>query len=280
MLKAKSLIKSRLADLYSTGEIESFTRLILQRVLGLTGVQLLLIKDEQIPVAKLVEIEQIVTRLAQYEPIQYIFNETEFYGLLFYVNPSVLIPRPETEELVEWILKSAGKRTSLLDIGTGSGCIAVSCAKKGNFHKIGAYDISGEALQIAQKNAMQNQVSIDFSRIDILNWRSYTYKHKWDIIVSNPPYVTYEERKMMESNVLDYEPHLALFVDDDDPLLFYREISLFARENMSRGGNLFFEINEAFGLQTRDLLSELGFIHCELRQDINGKCRMVRATLP
>jgi release factor glutamine methyltransferase len=192
------------------------------------------------------------------------------------VNESVLIPRPETEELVDWIRNEndLNKNLQILDIGTGSGCIAISLKHEFPFATVDAFDISNEALETARKNAAQNGLEVNFSEVDILN--APAFDKKWDIIVSNPPYVLENEKLQMHSNVLEYEPHLALFVPDNDPLLFYREIALFAKKQLNANGKLYFEINRAYGQATVDMLSELGFQHIELRKDISGNDRMVR----
>ena len=219
--------------------------------------------------------------LKQEQPIQYIIGETEFYGLLFKVNRHVLIPRPETEELVEWIVENsetAGKNEfKILDIGTGSGCIAISLAKNLPNAKVYALDVSKEALQVAKRNAELNDVDVELLNDDILNPDESIFKDlKFDIIVSNPPYVRDKEKALMKINVLNNEPHLALFVKDENPLQFYDAITVFSVENLKKEGMLFFEINEYLGDDMIDLLSKNSFSEIELKQDIFKKDRMIK----
>ena len=224
------------------------------------------------------QIGEIVNRLLTHEPIQYILGEAYFYGLKFSVSPDVLIPRAETEELVDWIIseeKDPYKR--LLDIGTGSGCIPISIDKNSATEQIEGWDISEEALKLARYNAERNSSKVQFSRHDIFDTTSVSESPKWDVIVSNPPYVLMEESALMEKNVTDFEPHLALFVPDNDPLIFYRAIAQFAAVHLQPHGSLYFEINEKMGEQTAGLLREHGFKDILTRKDLEGKDRMLRA---
>jgi len=218
--------------------------------------------------------------LKQQKPIQYIIGETEFYGLPFKVNESVLIPRPETEELVEWVLKHADSNESIniLDIGTGSGCIAISLAKNLPNAKVYALDVSAKALKTAKKNADLNEVNVEFIEVDILKNGDGVLGAdvKFDIIVSNPPYVREQEKDMMKPNVLENEPHLALFVKDENPLLFYEAITKYASKNLARVGQLFFEINEYLGSDMITLLQDNNFRNIESKQDIFKKDRMIK----
>ena len=217
-------------------------------------------------------------QLQNHRPLQYVLGQTEFCGLTFRVNENVLIPRPETEELVRWITDDWKDRSPrILDIGTGSGAIAVSLAKNGADARVSAVDISLGALEVARENARLNDVTVDFSLIDIL---IDTPPGKFDIIVSNPPYVRDSERTQMRANVLEHEPGTALFVPDSDPLRFYRRIAELGREILTAGGALYFEINEAFGLQTTDLLTESGYTDIEIRRDIFSKDRMAKGVRP
>ena len=277
MQPTKSFIRKRLKDLYPAEEIESFIKLILENCLNVSRTNLVMMHDVQISAAKLIEIEQIVNRLAEYEPIQYILGKTSFLGSDFKVSPDVLIPRPETEELVEWMLKEHTTGQRILDIGTGSGCIPVSLALAGHFSEVEAFDISEGALAVAAQNAELNQVNIRYSKVDILRWDEYCFDREWDIVVSNPPYVTYAEKDLMFKNVVEYEPHLALFVENNDPLLFYREIALFANKYLVPGGLLFFEINEQYGAEIGRLLEKLHYSSVIIRKDLSGKDRMIKA---
>jgi len=222
-------------------------------------------------------IDSFILKLRNFVPIQYILGETEFYGLPFNVNESVLIPRPETEELVDWIQSENDRNANLemLDIGTGSGCIAISLKHEFKHATVEAFDISEKALETAKTNAELNKLEVTFSKVDILSHPEF--ETKWDVIVSNPPYVTELEKADMQPNVLNNEPHLALFVPDNDPLLFYRHIALFARKHLKPQGKLYFEINREFGQATMNLLTELGYTEVKLRKDISVNDRMVRA---
>ena len=230
--------------------------------------------------------KEAIKRLNNHEPIQYIIGKTEFYSLLFKVNEAVLIPRPETEELVDWIISKFRIQNSelkILDIGTGSGCIAISLAKNLPNAKVFALDVSKEALNVAKANAWQNDVEVEFIEADILNWKqeagnmNLDFKDlNLDIIVSNPPYVRASEKEQMKPNVLAHEPDLALFVKDEDSLLFYRNITQFASQFLNTKGQLFFEINEYLGNDMFKLLNDKGFIDIELKQDIFAKDRMIK----
>jgi release factor glutamine methyltransferase len=278
MQVAKKLIFESLSSLYCKQEIESISKLIFEKVLGLSRLQVYLNQHETISPANLAQITEIVNRLIQFEPIQYILGETEFYGLPLKVNTSVLIPRPETEELVDWIIHDCSTTNPfILDIGTGSGCIPIALLK--NLHGASAdgWDISKDALRVAKKNAEMNQVSIDFIYTDILNSVYPVQRQKYDIIVSNPPYVMSSERHSMLKNVIEYEPHIALFVPDTDPLIFFRTIADIAILQLKPGGKLYFEINEQLGNKTTNLLFLKGFKKIAVRKDINGRERMIKA---
>jgi len=278
MQVAKKLIHDKLSPLYSKQEIESISKLIFEKVSGFSRLQTYLNQNDTISPANLAQITEIVNRLIQFEPIQYILGDTEFYGLTLKVNPSVLIPRPETEELVDWIIHDNPPiNPAILDIGTGSGCIPIALSKNLPGAEVEGWDISSEALMVARENAKINQVNIGFIYTDILNLNSTDKQQKYDIIVSNPPYVMASEQLSMPKNVIEHEPHVALFVPDTDPLIFYRTIADFAINQLKPGGKLYFEINEQFGNETTNLLSTKGFKNIIVRNDINGKVRMVRA---
>ena len=279
MQNPKYFIKSELKDLYSPDEISSLTRLILEKEFAVPFADILACKFNHLSDAEMQKLTEIVGKLKNSEPIQYILGETDFFGLAFYVNGSVLIPRPETEELVQWVLESAeNKPMKILDIGTGSGCIAVTLAKKLPSAEVHAWDISEDALEVARKNAERNGVKVIFVKRDML--LEPVSDEKFDIIVSNPPYVTEVEKTEMQENVLNFEPHLALFVPDDNALVFYEKIADFALTNLNKGGQLFFEINRAKGADIARLLEEKGFKNIELRKDISGNERMVMAEPP
>lgn len=281
MTETVAYIQDTLKDYYPPSEIKAFTRLIMERVCDLLPHQFLLCKDKELSEKEKTQIYNIVERLTKQEPIQYIFGLTDFYGFEFEVNPSVLIPRPETEELVELIVRDnpQEKEIDILDIGTGSGCIAVTLKKLMNHAMVYGLDISEEALKTARRNASRNHSQITLLQKDILNPRKAadSIKPDFDIIVSNPPYVMEKEKAAMEANVLDYEPSLALFVPDDDPLLYYRCIAVFAEQKLKKRGYLYFEINSQLGEETVELLHTLEFRNIELIQDLSGKDRFVKA---
>ena len=272
-------IRSELQGLYPDTEIKSFSNLIIEKVSGFSRTEIIVNKNTLFSVEQRHVIENFIEKLKEYVPIQYILGETEFFGLPFHVNESVLIPRPETEELVDWIRNENDRNANpgILDIGTGSGCIAISLKHEFTNATVDAFDISEKALETAQSNATLNKLEVNFSKVDILN--TPEMEQKWDIIVSNPPYVTELEKSEISPNVLDYEPHLALFVPDNDPLLFYRCIAIFAQQHLKPRGKLYFEINRQFGKATVDLLTAMGFGNVELRKDISGNDRMVRAEI-
>ncbi len=269
-------IKKELTGLYPETEIKAFTRVILEHVCGLDYTAQILMREDRIDSRYNEMITKIVTRLKKYEPIQYIFEETEFFGLKLHVNHSVLIPRPETEELLHWIIETKISDASrLIDIGTGSGCIALSLKKQFPEATVTAVDISIDAIEIARRNASKNNLEVSFLHADILKWEKYNWKN-YDLIVSNPPYVRESEKAAMFSNVLKFEPGGALFVPDSDPLLFYRKIASFAQQYLNTNGWLFFEINEKLGRETEQILEKTGFRAIEIKNDLFGKERMLR----
>ena len=270
--------KEELLGYYPETEITSFFHLLCEHILNLKRVNIPLSLFQVVTGKKYHKFQIAIERLKIYEPIQYVIGETEFYGLNFKVNNFVLIPRPETEELVDWIIQEnkTSNEINILDIGTGSGCIAVSLAKKLDKAKVFALDISSEALSVTKKNAINNKVNIEFIEHDILNSEIEIKDSKFDIIVSNPPYVRELEKNLIEDNVLKYEPHLALFVEDNNALLFYKAITKFSNKYLSKNGQLYFEINEYLGESTKALLENENFKQVELRKDINQKDRMLK----
>ncbi len=263
--------------IYASEEVDSFFYMLIESYYKVTRLQLAM--DSEFAIENKNDILNALDLLKNQKPIQYILGETEFYGLPFKVNEQTLIPRPETEELVEWVLKYSAKikQISILDIGTGSGCIAVSLAKYLPNSKVYALDVSNEALNIAKQNAELNNVNVQFVNADILNSETWDFKDlKFDVIVSNPPYIREQEKKFMKPNVLDYEPHLALFVKDKNPLRFYEAITRFAVDNLEENGMLFFEINEYLGNQMIQLLNDNNFNNIRLKQDMFKKDRMIK----
>jgi release factor glutamine methyltransferase len=280
MTETIAYIKHSLEGLYPPGEIRVFTQRIMANVCGLQHHQILMSKGKDLSVTEKAAVRSMVERLKEGEPIQYITGEAPFYGLSFRVNPSVLIPRPETEELVERIVKDcAGRAPLILDIGTGSGCIAVSLAHSLPDSQVTALDISAEALSVARENARLKGVEVAFVETDILSRRQarQAVAGAFDLIVSNPPYVRMSEQTAMEKNVLNYEPPLALFVADADPLLFYRAIARFAEMKLRPWGELYLEINAQLGKETVELLREEGFGAVELIRDLQGRDRIIKA---
>ncbi|MDR2690720.1 MAG: peptide chain release factor N(5)-glutamine methyltransferase [Dysgonamonadaceae bacterium] len=275
-----SYVKAQLRDYYTESEIKSLYFLIMESVCRLDTQSVLLGKDAQIfPEEKLI-IERIIEDLKKYRPVQYILGETEFYGLKFKVNGQVLIPRPETEELVERILNDftvCRSPFTVLDIGTGSGCIAVALAKFLPGAEVYASDISEKALEVARANALNNQTDVRFVRHDIFDGWPENLPEQLDVIVSNPPYVTPEEKKDMSKNVLDCEPHQALFVPQEKPLLFYERIADLAQVHLRANGRLYFETSAVYGKDTAEMLGSKGFGAVRLFRDISGKERILVA---
>jgi release factor glutamine methyltransferase len=269
-------IQKELDGLYPETEVKAFTRLILEHVCGLDYTAQVLMRESELNSSCKGLILEIVNRLKQFEPIQYILGETEFFGLKLKVNPAVLIPRPETEELLRWISETnVQPDSSVIDIGTGSGCMALGLKKLFPGANVSAIDYSEETLDTARGNATLNNLNINFFQADILKWENYRWK-KFNLIVSNPPYVRESEKAAMFSNVLKYEPEKALSVSDSDPLIFYRRIAEFAQNYLKKNGCLFFEINENLGKETQHLLENAGFFTVEIKKDLFGKERMIR----
>tara|TARA_B100000678_G_scaffold115582_1_gene96731 strand:- start:20617 stop:21498 length:882 start_codon:yes stop_codon:yes gene_type:complete len=280
----------KLLPLFPETEVESFFYLLTEAYLEKKRIQLALEPELEINEEQLEQFQKALGRLLQQEPIQYILGNTEFFGYPFQVNQHTLIPRPETEELVAWIIedvknknqenshhKPLNSKITILDIGTGSGCIPISLAKELPYAKISSIDVSKEALQMAQRNAELNEVEVNFIQQDILTTESLP--EKYDVIVSNPPYVRILEKEMMHQNVLDFEPDLALFVENENPLIFYRKIAQLAKEALTENGTLYFEINEYLPEEMKSLLKGFGYKEIELKKDIFGKNRMCSASL-
>lgn len=272
-------IKQSLSEYYSERECSFLAKWILTDVFRLSVTDLYTGKDMNFSGKERAVLEDILLRLKQFEPIQYIIGKTFFCGLPIEVGRDVLIPRPETEELVDWVISDLGDKVNLriLDIGTGSGCLSIVLAKRARRSKIFSWDISEKALTIAKRNMEQNHVDISFSRVDVLS--NDIPDIQVDIIVSNPPYILEREGKDMERNVLDWEPEQALFVPDDNPLLFYRRIAELGHKLLGKGGKVYCEINQALGWQTSNLFATMGYHSVELRRDLSGNDRMIKAEL-
>lgn len=262
---------------YPKEEVQSFFNLLTEAFLKMSRLEVALDPEKELSEAEVSKLKDALQRLQKHEPIQYIIGETEFFGLPFKVNPAVLIPRPETEELVQWIMDDASKKgkrdLNILDIGTGTGCIAISLARNLPDARVSAVDISEGALATAQENAKLNGVEITFLQKDILNTESL--EKKFDVIVSNPPYVRNLEKQDMQRNVLEFEPEKALYVRDEDPLIFYRKISELAKDALHPEGALYFEINQYLGAETEAILKKKNF-QTQLKKDIFGVDRMLK----
>tara|TARA_B100000795_G_scaffold5483_1_gene3983 strand:+ start:5450 stop:6358 length:909 start_codon:yes stop_codon:yes gene_type:complete len=295
----RAQFSTNLSPIYPKTEIDSFFFILVDEYLDLQRIDVTLNPDFKITEDKVSLLNRALNRLKNEEPIQYIIGNTEFYGFPFLVDENTLIPRPETEELVEWILLEAAKLQSsntskslhILDIGTGSGCIPISLAKKLPTATVSAIDISVNALKIAKNNAALNKVKIEFIEADILQTEhlnifansstlcNTSSKKQFNIMVSNPPYVRELEKTEIQNNVLQNEPHLALFVSNENPLIFYDKIADLAKQHLTKYGVLFFEINQYLGKETSKMLSEKGFKNIELRKDISGNERMIKASI-
>ncbi|MDB5271808.1 MAG: hemK [Chitinophagaceae bacterium] len=264
---------------YDERERGAIAFLLLEYILGIEKTDIIANKEIAVSHLKREQLEEAIDRINQSEPVQYITGKTQFHDLTFKVNPSVLIPRPETEELVDIIIKENKGRKGLriMDMGTGSGCIAVSLAYHLPEAEVLAVDISKSALYVAAENAAINHAKVTFVNDDILNLAE-TNSTKLDVIVSNPPYVRYSEKKEMQKNVLEYEPKLALFVDDNEALIYYEKIALFSARHLEAGGLLYLEINEMLGKETADLVASFGFNHIEIKNDLFGKPRFIRCS--
>ncbi|SHM21357.1 peptide chain release factor N(5)-glutamine methyltransferase [Flavobacterium saccharophilum] len=271
-----------LSPFYDAYEAESFFYLILEDRHQLRQIDLALNHELNFSESDFVVWNSLLGQLKKEVPIQYLLGKTSFYGLDFEVNENVLIPRPETEELVEWIINENSiadktKKLRILDIGTGSGCIAISLAKNLPNAEVFGIDVSKKAIETAKRNAINNNVDVTFVFLDILEADVLTCN--FDIIVSNPPYVRNLEKEEIKKNVLDYEPHLALFVDDNDALIFYRKIAALAKSNLLENGQLFFEINQYLGKEMKDLLETMDFKNIELKKDIYDNDRMMKGSI-
>ena len=268
-------ISEGLSGCYTAGEVSALTRIIATELLGVSQMAYFLKDNITLTAEQEALLDNAIERLKKQEPIQYILGYSDFCGLRFKVTPATLIPRPETSELVEWIANEATGSERILDIGTGSGCIAVSLAHKLPQSKVTAWDISHEAIAVATENSKANGCSVTFEHVDILAYQPTG--EQFDIIVSNPPYIKENEKEAMHANVLDWEPHTALFVPDSDPLLFYRTIADKGLTVLKPGGRLYFEINRAHGKETMEMLASLGYTNIELRKDFAENDRMIRA---
>lgn len=271
------IIYDELSGYYTQSEVSALTRIIATEMLGVAQMTYFLKDDVTLKAEQEAMLFNAIERLKKQEPIQYIQGYSDFCGLRFKVTPATLIPRPETSELVEWIASEhSGKIVNILDIGTGSGCIAISLAHKLPKSNVTAWDISTTALAVAAENSRNNSTEVTFERVDILSYEPKSAQ--FDIIVSNPPYIKENEKSAMHNNVLDWEPHTALFVPDSDPLLFYRTIAEKGLQMLAPNGTLYFEINRAHGAEATKMLADYGYTNIELRKDFADNDRMIKAT--
>jgi release factor glutamine methyltransferase len=280
--EAQQQLLQQLQALYDAREAANIADWVMEHITGKKKIDRLLVKDEQIKESESAALQRITLELLQHRPIQYVLGEAWFAGMRFFVNEDVLIPRPETEELVDWILEESQelkvKSQNVLDIGTGSGCIPIALKRKLPELLVVSVDTSAEALAVAAKNAENLQTPITLKQLDFLDETCWEDLGMFEIIVSNPPYIKQSEANTMAKHVTDFEPSVALFVPDNDALLFYRKIARFATTHLSADGMLFFEINEALGQDTINLLEQYGY-HAELKKDLQGKDRMIKAVL-
>jgi release factor glutamine methyltransferase len=276
----------QLVQIYDEGEAKAIARMVYEERFGLTLSDIYLGRETQLSAADQTELEEIAKRLLQGEPIQYVLGQADFCGRTFMVNEHVLIPRPETEELCNWkplpLPSPKGEGAKILDIGTGSGCIAITLAAMYPEAQVIGWDISEDALEVAKINAIRNNVNVSFEQVDVLNLPSPLpfgggRGEALSLIVSNPPYICNKERAAMAVNVLEYEPHTALFVPDDDPLLFYRAIAQYGQTALKQGGWLYFEINPLYAREMCDMLRLMSYHDIEIKADQYGKQRMIRA---
>lgn len=278
--EAQQQLTTSLHDLYDNREAANIANWVMEHVTGMRKIDRIMHKQSPLQPEQLTQMQQYKQELLAHKPVQYVLHEAWFYGMAFYVDENVLIPRPETEELVAWILEEVGSmkyQVGILDIGTGSGCIPISLKKKLPQAEVYACDVSEQALAVAAKNSTTRQTPVQFLQADFLNTSTWPTLPAVDIIVSNPPYIPHHNQSSMLQNVLAYEPHLALFVPNEDPLVFYEAIARFAREKLRPGGNIFVEIHEDLSAQTKTLFELNGFT-AEVKKDFQGKDRMVKAS--
>ncbi len=279
---AQQQLLFQLYSIYDNSESQQITDRVMEHLTGWTRIDRVMNKMLPLLPEQIDTLQQLTNELLQHRPLQYVLKEAWFAGLLLYVDERVLIPRPETEELVDWMIKDIrseqnNKGSSILDIGTGSGCIALGLKKHLPYCEVHACDVSEGALEVARKNAADNHLAVQFHWLNILMEEEYQRLPFFDHTVSNPPYIPLRDKNSMYPNVLEYEPHLALFVDNNDPLLFYRAIVNFSGTNLKKEGVIYIEIHEALAQPVQDLLKQEGFLQIEIRKDMQGKERMVKA---
>lgn len=281
--EARTVLTKELKNVYDTDELKNIIDLVIEFVTNLPRIEQVKDKKNYLTCEQLDSIDTITERLKRNEPVQYVLGQAWFAGMKFKVNKNVLIPRPETEELVDWITKESQKlkikNQNILDVGTGSGCIPITIKKKLPQATVSAIDVCSEALFTATENAIELNTEVNFLLLDFLDEEKWKELGQYDVIVSNPPYVKQSEVNTIHERVKEFEPHLALFVPDDDALIFYKKLAAFAIGHLKPGGNLFVEINEALGKDVADLFSEKGLSSIEVRKDMQAKDRIVKATI-
>src|SRR6186997_1596283 len=281
--EARTVLTKELNKFYDNDELRNIIELVIEHITNMPRAEQVKNKAPYLTCTQLENLDEITERLKKNEPVQYVLGEAWFAGMKFKVNKNVLIPRPETEELVDWVVKESQKlkvkNQNIIDIGTGSGCIPITIKKKMPEANVSAIDVCNEALFIATENAVELNTEVNFVLLDFLDKEKWKELGQYDIIVSNPPYVKQSEINAMHERVKEFEPHLALFVPDEDALLFYKKLSGFAVNHLKPGGSLFVEINEALGEQVVNLFRSTGFANIELRKDMQEKDRMIKATL-
>ena len=280
---ARTVLTTELKNVYEIAELRNIIELVTEHITNMSRVEQVKNKVPYLTCTQLEDLDAITERLKKNEPVQYVLGEAWFAGMKFKVNKNVLIPRPETEELVDWVVKesqkSKVKSQNIIDVGTGSGCIPITLKKKLPQATLSAIDVCSEALFTAIENAAELNAEVDFVMLDFLDEEKWKELAQYDIIASNPPYVKQSEINTMHDRVKEFEPHLALFVPDNDPLLFYKKLSDFSMKHLNVRGKLFVEINEALGEAVSNLLRSAGFVNVKLKKDMQGKDRMVMATV-
>lgn len=272
----KQYFLEELSD-FEQSEVETYFSIICETWFGLSKTDRMINPDKPLSESEILKVLYGIKDLKNHRPIQYLVGKAWFYGLEIGVEEGCLIPRPETEELVDWVIQEEKQAGSILDIGTGSGCIPLAIKSKLIKAQVSAYDISEAALSIAKSNAESLALDIEFKQVDILNWEEGDITSEFDVVVSNPPYIPNSDKPLMANNVLDYEPGLALFVANESPIIFYEKIADFGLSNLKRLGSLYFEIHEAYGTEVIEMLSNKSYMNIELRKDLQGKDRMIRA---
>ncbi len=262
---------------YTTTEIEVLLEIVFEYFLKFNKLDLRSKQANHLSESELLDFHFTLKRLKQKEPIQYILGESPFMGMMFKIDKHVLIPRPETEELVDWIINSIGSESKILDIGTGSGCIPLALKKLNSNFDISAIDVDPNTIKVAENNANNLKLSVDFHCVDVLSLKSIKSinEKQFDCIVSNPPYIGHSEKLQMDKSVVDFEPHLALFVDDEDPMIFYKRITQLAIEHLPKDGHLFFESNQRYCDEVAAIMAMVGFSNIEIKKDINNNPRMI-----